>query len=98
MSGEYRYTVSIKELKSRLTTYLRMAKQGGEVVVTDRGKPIALIQPIQSAPQVVSREARLAKLVAQGYLRLPSRKPLKKMRRVTATGRSTSQVILDDRR
>lgn len=91
-------TVGIKELKNRLTAYLRRTKQGEEVVVTERGKPIALIQPIESAPQIVSREARLAKLAAQGHIRLPSRKLLKKVRRVTAAGRPTSELILEDRR
>ena len=54
--------VGIKELKNRLTQYLRRVKQGEEVIVTERGKPIALIQPIQSAQQPVSLQARLARL------------------------------------
>lgn len=91
-------TVGIKELKNRLTAYLRRTKQGEEVVVTERGKPIAVIQPIQSAPKIVSREARLAKLAAQGRIRLPSRKLLKKIRPVRASGRPISQLILEDRR
>ena len=36
-------TVGIKELKDRLTYYLRLTKQGEEIVVTERGKPIALL-------------------------------------------------------
>ena len=42
-------TVAIKELKNRLTEYLRRTKKGEEIIVTDRGKPIAVIQPIESA-------------------------------------------------
>ena len=42
-------TVGIKELKNRLTHYLRQTKQGEEVIVTERGKPIALLQPIRSS-------------------------------------------------
>ena len=42
-------TVGVKELKNQLTYYLRLTKQGEEIVVTDRGKPIALLQPLQSA-------------------------------------------------
>lgn len=90
--------VGVKELKNRLTHYLRRTKRGEEVIVTERGKPIALLQPIQSAAQPISREARLAKLAAQGLVTPPSRKPLKKLRRVTAVGRPTSQLILEDRR
>jgi len=38
--------VGVKELKNRLTHYLRRTKAGEEVIVTERGKPIALLQPI----------------------------------------------------
>ncbi len=62
-------TVGVKELKNRLTYYLRRTKQGEEVVITERGKPIALIQPMQSAKRVASLEARLARIAAQGLIR-----------------------------
>ena len=32
-------TVGVKELKNRLAYYLRRAKQGEEVVITERGVP-----------------------------------------------------------
>ncbi len=91
-------TVGVKELKDHLTQYLRRTKQGEEVVVTERGKPIAIIQPIQSAGPVVSLQARLAKLAARGLLTLPTRKPLKKVRRVRVSGPPISRTILEDRR
>ena len=91
-------TVGVKDLKNRLTHYLRRAKQGEEVIVTERSKPIALIQPIQSAEPVVSLEARLAKMAAQGLVTLPTRKPLKKVRLAKISGSPISQAILQDRR
>ena len=91
-------TVGVKELKNRLTQYLRRTKQGEEVIVTERGKPIAILQPIQSAGPVVSLEARLARLAAQGVLTVPSRKPLKRVRRVRVSGPPISRTILEDRR
>lgn len=91
-------TVGIKQLKNQLTQYLRRTKQGEEIVVTERGKPIAVIQPVGSAKSVVSREARLAQLAAQGKIALPRRKPLKRVRRVKVSGAPLSTVILDDRR
>jgi len=90
--------VGVKELKNRLTQYLRRTKQGEEVVVTERGKPIALIQPIRSAEKPVSLEARLAKLAAQGVVTLPTHKPLKEVRLVKISGRPISRTILEDRR
>ena len=91
-------TVGIKELKNRLTQYLRKTKQGEEVVVTERGKPIALIQSIQSAHKPESREARLAKLAALGLITLPTQKPLKKVRLARVSGVPISKTILEDRR
>ncbi|MBI4574514.1 MAG: type II toxin-antitoxin system prevent-host-death family antitoxin [candidate division NC10 bacterium] len=91
-------TVGIKELKNRLTQYLRRTKMGEEVVVTERGKPIAVIQPIQSATPVMSLQARLAKLAAQGLVSLPTRRPLKKVRTVKVSGDPISRTILEDRR
>lgn len=91
-------SVGIKELKNRLTHYLRRTKQGEEVVITERGKPIALIQPIQAAGQVVSLDARLARLAAHGLVTLPTRKPLKRVRLVKVSGPPISRTILENRR
>ena len=90
-------SVGVKELKNRLTHYLRRTKQGEEVIVTERGRPIALIQPIQSADRVVSLEARLARLAAQGLVTLPTHKPLRKVRLVKIPGAPVSKIILEDR-
>jgi prevent-host-death family protein len=90
--------VGVKELKNRLTHYLRRTKAGEEVIVTERGKPIALLQPIQSATNVRSLETRLAQLEAQGLLTAPQRKPLKRVRRVKVGGPPLSTIILADRR
>lgn len=91
-------TVGVKELKNRLTQYLRRTKQGEEVVVTERGRPIALIQPIKSPTYIISREARLASLAAQGLITLPTRKPLKRVRLVKVSGIPISKTIVEDRR
>lgn len=91
-------TVGIKELKDRLTEYLRHAQQGEEIVITKRGKPIAMIQSIGSIQPPSSMEARLARLAHQGRVLLPTRKPSKRIQTVKATGPSASQTILEDRR
>lgn len=90
-------TVGVKDLRNHLTAYLRQAKKGKEVVVTERGKPIALLQPIQSATQPISLEARLAKLAAQGRITLPTRKLRKRIKRVHVKGVPISHLILEDR-
>jgi antitoxin (DNA-binding transcriptional repressor) of toxin-antitoxin stability system len=36
-------TVGIREIKNRLSEYLRRAKAGERIIVTERGKPVAVI-------------------------------------------------------
>ena len=91
-------TVGIRELKNSLTRYLRLTKQGEEVIVTERGNPIALIQPIKGAHKAVSLEARLARVAAQGLVELPTRKPSRRVRAVKASGKPLSKIIVEDRR
>jgi prevent-host-death family protein len=91
-------TVGVKQLKNCLAQYLRRTKQGEEVIVTERGNPIALIQPIKSAEKAVSLEAKLARLAAQGLLVLPTQKPLRRVRLVKVSGKPTSKAIVQNRR
>ncbi len=90
-------SLSSKELKNRLKHCLRRVKQGEEVIVTERGKPVALLQPIQSAKHVMTREAKLAQIVAQGLSTLPTRRP-SRFRPIRAKGPPASRMILEDRR
>jgi antitoxin (DNA-binding transcriptional repressor) of toxin-antitoxin stability system len=45
---------------------------GEAVIVTARGNPITLIQPIKSANKVVQLKTRLARLAAQGLVTSPT--------------------------
>lgn len=62
---------SITELKARLSRYLAAVKAGEEVVVTERGKPVARIGPVGGERR---QDARLAQLIRTGQVR-PPRKP-----------------------
>jgi prevent-host-death family protein len=42
-------TVNIGELKNQLSAYLRYVRSGEEVVVRDRGIPVARILPLHGA-------------------------------------------------
>ena len=58
---------AVAELKASLSRYLARVKTGEEVVVTERGKPIAKIIPIPDAE--TDEERRLQRLEAQGIIR-----------------------------
>lgn len=90
--------VGVEEFKNQLGRYLRRVKHGEEFVLTEQGKPIALIRPVQAAAPAMGLDARLAKLAAQGLVTLPTRKPLKMVRKVQVSGRPISRTVLEDRR
>lgn len=62
---------SIASLKARLSEYLAAAKAGEEIIVTDRGRPVARLGPISAIAQ---REARVSALVRAGLARPAARK------------------------
>ena len=61
-------TVSITELKARLSAFIDIVRDGDEVLVTDRGRLIARLVPIRQAEQ---EEGRREMLLRSGRLRGP---------------------------
>lgn len=57
---------AISELKARLSEYLNEVKVGGEVVVTDRGKPVARLVPVMRS--MLAKDP-LLKLQKQGLIK-----------------------------
>ena len=86
-----RQSVGIRELKARLSEYLKLARKGRRIVVTDRGREIAALGP-------VSEERRtLESLMAAGNLRWTGRKP-SGLKGVKANGKSVAGTVVEDRR
>lgn len=91
--------VGIRELKNRLTYYLNSVKKGENVVVTDRGKPVAILHGLDKIEEEAGQEERLAALAAKGMLTLPKRKgPLRRIRRAEVEGELVSETIIRERR
>jgi prevent-host-death family protein len=61
-----RTTASIAELKARLSEYVRRVKAGHEVVITERGVPVARLAGLEMAERRATRRDRL---VRNGALR-----------------------------
>lgn len=91
-------TVGVRDLKNRLTHYLGRAKRGEEIVVTERGNPVAILASIESIAKPQSLQAQLAKLAADGLVILPTAKRLTRVRRVRVSGPPVSRTIVEDRR
>lgn len=87
--------VAVKELKNKLSAYLREVRQGEVVLVTDRGKVVAEIRRPSAEAVVGTREQTLDRLHAEGLLipGLPQNPQAYKRTKVRLTG--TSQGLLD---
>lgn len=90
--------VGVRDLKNRLTSYLKLAKANREVIVTERGRPIAVIHPIGSTRSPQSLEARLAALSARGEISGPEGNLVGRIRRTRVAGRPLSEEVITDRR
>ncbi|MFZ5916071.1 MAG: type II toxin-antitoxin system Phd/YefM family antitoxin [Chloroflexota bacterium] len=86
-------TVGIRELKKRLSRYIRQVESGDTVVVTLRGKPVGRIVPLKP-----SLEARLQGVLQTGLAAWSGRK-LAPIEPVTQTqgGRTVADLLLEDR-
>ena len=60
-------TVNIGELKARLSAHIRLVREGEEVLVCDRNKPVARLVPCR----LEERSAQEQQLVARGVLTPP---------------------------
>jgi prevent-host-death family protein len=90
-------TASIAELKARLSEFLAAVRAGEDVIVTDRGRPVARLTSLGGEP---ARQSRLEELVRAGLAR-PASAPLdaaflKAARPEDPDGRGVA-IVLDDR-
>ncbi len=58
-------SVGVRELKNRLSAHLDLVKSGWEIVVTERGRPIARLSPVDADVD------RMADLVKAGIVQPP---------------------------
>jgi len=87
-------SVGSRELKTRLGTYLRRAREGQVLVVTDRGQPVAELRPVSGgAPE----DSALAGLVARGALTLRRRSALVRFTPIPSSRTSLAAAISEGR-
>jgi prevent-host-death family protein len=83
--------VGVRELRAQLSRYLKRVEAGEEILVTDRGKPLARITPANG-------RSRLEELIAAGIVEPapePRRGPLPPPIKTKGT---VSDLVKDQRR
>lgn len=88
------HTVGVRELKARLSKYLREVKAGRTILITERGKPVGRLvppgQPLRQRLQAMI-DAGLAEWDGKS---LPPMKTTAKLK----GGKSIVDLIIEDRR
>ena len=84
--------VAVSELRAHLSEWLERARNGQEVVVTDRGVPVARILGLTTA-------SVLERLTEQGVISRPvhHERPVAAARRRPPTRRAVSDIVAEQR-
>jgi antitoxin (DNA-binding transcriptional repressor) of toxin-antitoxin stability system len=93
-------TIGIRELKNRLSEYLREVRRGGSVLVTDRGEVIAELCPPGHGAADPDVPAALLALAKRGLVTLgtPGDSSLYKAMPRSHRGRHSAAQLLDEER
>jgi len=89
--------LGLREANQRFSRAIKAVRAGQEVVLTERGRPIAVIKPIKEED---AREATLQAMADEGLITPAARKgpmPTPRWRPVRVKGKPLSQTIIDDR-
>jgi prevent-host-death family protein len=91
---------SITDAKNNLSALIDRVKSGSRVLIVDRGRPVARLEPLTGAP--TDDDGALARLVRDGIVR-PARNAVAKVVLTTAPprpkrDRSGLRALLDERR
>lgn len=84
--------VGIRELKARLSHYVRLARAGERIIVTDRGEEVAELRP------VTSMHPGLRELIDSGIVKWSGGKPDDPARRIKIRGGRVSDTVIEMRR
>lgn len=83
--------MGLREANQKFSKAIQAVKAGEEVVLTERGTPIAVITPL---PRVTGVEAALRRMEAAGLLRRATRhRRLRRFKPVPIKGESTTETL-----
>ena len=87
--------VGLREANIHFARYVKKVKGGTEILLTDRGKPIAVISPISRKEEPL--EERLRMLEKMGILRMASAGKLKLHKLMDLPGKGLSAIVCEGR-
>ncbi len=89
-------SVGIRDAKMHLSKYIKMVQRGTEVIITDRGRPVGKIVPIQKKD--LTLEERIKVLEDQGLIEKQTTKHMKKIPSPIPVSENVAQQFLREDR
>ncbi|MBK8256996.1 MAG: type II toxin-antitoxin system prevent-host-death family antitoxin [Polyangiaceae bacterium] len=90
-------TLGIREVKARFSHYVELVRAEGEIIITDRGKPVARLSGLRETPSR-SLEEVLQEMADTGLIDLGSPRPAEPVLEKARAGVSVSKVVREMRR
>jgi len=84
--------VGIRKLKNNLRYYISLVRNGEQIVVTNRGRDVALIVPLEES----NNYGRLMEMVKEGLAIWEGGKPIAP-EPMPASGKPASEIVIEDR-
>jgi prevent-host-death family protein len=89
--------LGLREANQHFSKAIKAVRGGKEVILTERGRPIAIIKPFREEP---SEDAALKSMADQGLITQAARRgptPAPRWKPVNVKGKRLSQTIIEDR-
>jgi len=86
-------SVGIRELKGQLSRYLKRVRSGERLVVTERGRPVAVISPAGAG----AAEQRIDAMLQRGVARWSGGKPQGAKRPPRVKGKPVAAAVIEGR-
>ena len=87
--------IGLREANQQFSKVVKAVKAGRQVILTERGKPIAVVKPLTKGD---SDEAWLSRLEAMGILRRATKRgPMPPFRPIRLKGPSITKTLREER-
>jgi len=89
--------LGLREANQQFSKAIKAVRAGKEVILTERGHPIAVIKPLKEED---AQEAALREMADEGLIRPATRRsptPAPRWRPVTVKGKPLSETVIEDR-
>ena len=87
--------IGLREANLHFSKYIQLVRDGEEIILTERGEPIAVIKPLRSGSDTL--QSRLKALETRGVIKRATRGALRLPRAVRVRGKTLSKLVSSGR-